>query len=302
MNKLPEPINQLYPFQQNAYPTLWGNMNYVDHGSGHPVVMLHGNPTWSFMWRNLIRALESDFRCIAPDHIGCGLSDKPQSGFGYRLAEHIDNVVGLLDDQLKIDAFDLVVHDWGGAIGMGVAQRLAQRVRKIVLFNTAAFRSKQIPWKIAVCRTPVIGESIVRGLNVFAAAAARTCVEKPLPEDVRSGYLYPYQTWHDRVAVHRFVKDIPMRETHPSFKTLTDIEEGLGSLANKPIQILWGKKDWCFGQDFLDHFLGKFPQAQLKAFQEAGHYLLEDEPGAVESIGQFLRAPIPREQPETDSF
>jgi haloalkane dehalogenase len=305
---LPPSVAQLYPFKPHYHTTSWGQMHYVDHGEGMPVVLLHGNPTWSFLYRDLITLLASrdqeqqaleaskaskpqpSFRCIAPDHLGCGLSDKPQTGFGYTLAEHIDNVVGLLVEKLDLKAFHLVVHDWGGAIGMGVAARLKERVHKLVVMNTAAFAFDWIPRRIAVCKTPVLGEWLVRRGNAFARAAQMQCTVKPLPEAVRAGFIHPYHDWQSRIAVHRFVKDIPLDEHHPSWQQLKAVEAGLEQLRSHPMQLHWGLRDWCFTPAFLKEWKQRFPAAKAHEYPEAGHYVLEDAPQAMPVIRDFLSA------------
>lgn len=143
---LPAPVRALYPFVSRWRKTPMGaHQHYLDEGNGHAVLMLHGNPTWSFFFRDLIKALRETHRCIAPDHLGMGLSDAPPPvKFGYTLAAHIDTAEALARD-LGLERFDLVVHDWGGAIGMGLAERIPDHVNRIVVMNTAAFRSRRIP-------------------------------------------------------------------------------------------------------------------------------------------------------------
>ena len=237
---------------------------------------MHGNPTWSFAWRNLIKDLSRDYRVLAVDHVGCGFSDKPQD-YEYRLARHIDNlsrfVVGL--DLQKIT---LLAHDWGGAIGMGAAGKMPERFSRFVLFNTAAFRSRRIPWRIAVCRWPLVGALGVRGMNLFARAALRmaVCRHERMAPALRTGYLAPYDNWDNRVAVQRFVEDIPMSASHPSWNTLVSIEEHLAQFRNHPMLFVWGMRDWCFTPAFLDEFLSRFPNAEALRLADAGHYVFED--------------------------
>lgn len=289
MDKLPDSIRALYPFQSHWLKTPVGNMHYVDEGSGEAVIMLHGNPTWSFFYRDLIKDLSATHRCIAPDHIGCGLSDKPQK-WSYRLQDHIDHVLALIE-KLGLESFSLVVHDWGGAIGMGVAEALPERVKRIVVMNTAAFRSQRIPLRIAACKVFVIGEWLVRGFNAFAWPATWMAASKPLPKDVKAGYLFPYDNWANRIATHRFVADIPLRPSHPSYATLVRIEAGLAQFKDRPMLILWGQKDFCFNDLFLHEWRERFPEARTKLFPEANHYVLEDAgQDARRAIFDFLKA------------
>jgi len=275
-HNIPSWLAGLYPFDPKSLQLQSGlHMNYVDHGAGEPVLMLHGNPTWSFFYRNLILKLAGNgFRCIAPDHVGCGLSDKPQD-YDYRLDQHINNA-RILADSLELNSFHLVVHDWGGAIGCGLAVQDSARIRSISILNTAAFRSSRIPLRIGLCRLPLLGEFMVRGLNAFAGTATFMAVKKPMHRDIKRGFLYPYDSWANRIATHRFVIDIPMSPSHPSWGTLKRIENQLKTLAHLPIQFNWGMQDWCFSPHFLDRWKEIFPSASVCEHQQAGHYLMED--------------------------
>ena len=286
---LPPDLAQMYPFQRRYFRLPDGaRMHYVDEGQGPVVLMLHGNPTWSWMYRDLIKALAPRFRCIAPDHVGCGFSDKPQD-YPYTLAQHIRNVKALLD-HLEIKSYSLVAHDWGGAIGMGVAGFGPDRVEKIALMNTAAYTSMEIPFRIAVCKIPGFGALAIRGFNAFAGAAVRMAVVRPLPPQVKKGFLWPYRNWHDRVANLRFVQDIPLHPKHMSYTTLERIEQCLQFLSDKPMLLSWGMRDWCFTPRFLDGFRARFPKAEVAEYADGGHYLLEDEgPRAIPRIAAFLR-------------
>jgi len=160
--------------------------------------------------------------------MGCGLSDKPQA-YDYTLKQHIENVVAWIKE-LELESFDLVVHDWGGAIGMGVAQALPERVKKFVILNTAAFYMDKIPKRIAVCKIPILGDLIIRGLNGFAGPATRMAVSRPLTKEVKDGYLLPYNNWNNRIATLRFVQDIPTNPSQKTFQVLGEIESFLLSL------------------------------------------------------------------------
>ena len=263
-----------YPFESRFLGVDGGRMHYVDEGAGRPVLFVHGNPTWSFYWRAGLAAMRETHRAIAVDHIGCGLSDKPQE-WPYRLADHIDNLERLVLE-LNLRDITLVVHDWGGAIGFGVATRHPDRFRDFVVTNTAAFRAPNIPIRIAMCRIPGIGELAVRGLNGFAAAATFMATEKGLSPTAKAGLLAPDGTWADRIATHRFVLDIPMNASHPSWDTLATIEAGLPALAAKPMRLVWGERDWCFTPWFRQEFERRFPNAQRFPLADIGHYVAED--------------------------
>ncbi|OPZ29734.1 MAG: Haloalkane dehalogenase [Lentisphaerae bacterium ADurb.BinA184] len=287
------PWRRLYPFAPH-YATVGGlRYHYVDEGGGEAVVMLHGNPTWSFMYRDFIARLRDGWRAIAPDHIGCGLSDKPQD-YPYRLANHIENLEHLLDHTLSLPRLNLVVHDWGAPVGMGYAVRHPEKIARIVVFNSAAFLSRRFPWRVRLCRTPGLGSLALRGLNLFARAALARAPAHPerLSPDVRAGYLAPYDSYRNRIATLRFVQDVPMRRSHPSWRTLADIEARLPALAAKPGFIAWGMKDPCFPPAFLDRWVGHLPRVQVLRLADAGHYLLEDDgPAVLAAVVEFLSRP-----------
>jgi haloalkane dehalogenase len=263
-----------YPYIPKTRAINGHRMAYLDEGNGPPLVCVHGNPTWSYMYRNLVTTLQDRFRCIVPDHIGCGHSAKPQD-YPYLLQNHIDNLESLLTGELDQPCL-LVVHDWGGAIGMGWAGRCPELVAGIVVLNTAAFPSRHIPLRIAVCRWPLLGALLVRGLNGFAGAAVHMAVKKKLSPEVVQGFLSPYSSWRNRVAVHRFVQDIPMHKQHPSWLTLLAVENGLTRLQDKPMLLCWGGEDFCFHDHFYNQWRERFPQAIPHYFSDAGHYVLED--------------------------
>lgn len=238
--------------------------------------MVHGNPTWSYYFRHLISLLSVNHRIIAIDHMGCGLSDKPQN-YSYCLAQHIENLECLLTN-LQIDRFSLVVHDWGGAIGIGCAVNHISSIEKIVVMNTAAFRSTRIPVRIQLCRLPVVGEIIVRFFNGFAWPAKFMAVKKKMARDVARAYLAPYNSWKNRVAVYGFVKDIPLHSHDKSYSTLVDIEKRLPLLRDAaiPLLIVWGGGDFCFNDDFFLEWKNRFPDAENYYYHDGGHYILED--------------------------
>ena len=286
---LPPEVQALYPFQPHRLELPEGRMHYVDTGGDGPVVvLLHGNPSWSFLWRDLIKALAAQgYRCIAPDHLGMGLSDKPERYLG--LADRIRHVETLLDT-LGVKAFHLGVHDWGGAIGFGVAVRRPDAVRKLLVTNTAAFRSQDIPPSIAICKIPCFGPFIVRAFNAFAWPATFMAVNKPLSLSAKAGFLLPYDCFANRRHVANFVRDIPLSPKHPSYAVLAEIEAGLPRLLNKPMLIEWGGRDFCFNDKFLARWRQFFPAATVRHHADAGHYLLEDAGTVIiPEVIEFLR-------------
>ena len=271
-----------YPFEPKQILVGGHTISYVDEGEGYPVVMVHGNPTWSFYYRNLIQSLSKKYRAIAIDHLGCGLSSKPQD-YSYTLENHIDNLTSLID-LLGLEKISLVMHDWGGAIGMGFAGRYPERISSLTALNTAAFTSTRIPFRISLCRVPVLGELMVRGLNAFSRAALHMAVIRPMPPEVAQGYLAPYDSWANRIAVHRFVKDIPLHKGHVSWPTLAAVEKNLERLKEIPMMIAWGGRDFCFNDHFYREWCRRFPDARRHDFAEAGHYVLEDAFSEIEPL------------------
>jgi haloalkane dehalogenase len=252
--------------------------HYLDEGTGPVLLLLHGNPTWSFYWREMVLALRGQYRLIVPDHIGCGLSDKPDvRAYPYRLAQRIEDVVQLVEE-LGLEQVTLVAHDWGGAIGMGAAAAVPSRFSRFVLMNTAAFLLQRCPWRIRLCHLPGIGRLAVQGLNVFARAALHVCVERHerMTPAVRAGYLAPYDSWRNREAVYRFIMDIPLQESHPTHATLSAVDQGLTQFRAKPVCLIWGMRDWVFTHEFLDRFLQSLPEAEVHRIADAGHYVMED--------------------------
>lgn len=283
----PDWLNQLYPFKSNCLKlSNHLSMHYLDEGSGEPILMLHGNPTWSFYYRNLIAEFSKTNRVVAPDHIGCGLSDKPQD-YEYTLQNHIDNLEKLVE-HLNLKNFVLIVHDWGGAIGFGLIARQPALVKKIVLLNTAAYTSEFIAFQINMCRIPILAEQVIRRLNGFALVATYMAVAKKMSPEIRKAYLYPYDNYRNRIATAKFVADIPMKPNHRSYQTLKDIELSLAR-HKCPKLILWGKKDFCFNDYFLNRWKEIYPDATVKTFENAGHYVLEDAgEEIIKSLKSFL--------------
>ena len=293
-------MKQLYPFTSHFLDRAGLRYHYLDEGHGDPVVMLHGNPTWSFYYRNLVLALRDSFRTIVPDHIGCGLSDKPAvDRYTYTLAERVADLEALLDHLHLRSNLTLVLHDWGGMIGTAWATEHPERVRRLVVLNTSGFhmpKTKSLPWQIWVCRNTPLGPFLVRGLNFFCRGAARACcTRRPLSDEVRQAYLAPYDSWANRVAVLRFVQDIPLQEGDSSYARVSEVEKNLGRLRGVPMLICWGEKDFVFDRHFLEEWRRRFPDAEVHRFADAGHYVLEDAGEEIIPLVQrFLKAhPLP---------
>ncbi|MBN1878043.1 MAG: alpha/beta fold hydrolase [Anaerolineae bacterium] len=272
-------FTDLYPFRSYWLDLDNARLHYVDEGprDAPPVVMVHGNPTWSFYYRTLIPGISQMFRVIVPDHIGCGLSDKPQD-YSYTLEQHIQNLEYLIA-HLDLKDVTLVLHDWGGGIGMGYATRHPANVARFVIFNTSAFFVPAIPWSLMLARSPMLGEILLRGFNVFARGALLwgTAQHARFTPVVRAGYLAPYDNWFNRIAIYRFVQDIPANSYHPTRHTVNEIDKRLILFRDHPMLIIWGARDFVFTvKDFLRGWQERFPQAEVHILEDAGHFVVED--------------------------
>ena len=294
------PFRHLYPFTSRFVKVNGFPMHYVDEGEGEAVVLLHGNPTWSFYFRELIKGLSPAYRCIAPDHIGCGLSARPgASEYGFRLRNRIEDIEAFIATLGLARDITLVVHDWGGMIGAGYAVRHPERIARLVVLNTAAFlkpSGKPLPWTLNLIRSlPILAAPAVLGLNLFARGAAWTASARRLRPDVRGGLLAPYTSWRNRLATLKFVQDIPLSPADPSYGMAAEVDQRLEQLCGKPMLVCWGERDFVFDRDYLAEWRRRFPLAEVHRFPDAGHYVLEDAPDRVLNLlKDFLnRHPCP---------
>jgi haloalkane dehalogenase len=272
---LPPAIRACYPFEDRFLPLRNGHrMHYLDEGAGRPLLMLHGNPTWSFYYRDLVRELRSTWRCIVPDHVGCGLSDKPQD-WSYRIIDHVDNVLELAA-HLDLRDVTLVTHDWGGPIGFLAAIRSSARFARFVTFNTGA-TLLALPPALTLLRQPALGHLVVQRLNgmVRAGLVATRLNGHRMEPDVRRGYLLPYDTPAHRLALLRFVQEIPLELNHPNRALLDTMRRDSAALADRPHLVIWGMRDPVFGAPYLADWNRRFPGAEVHRFDEAGHWVVE---------------------------
>ncbi len=274
-NSLPAEIRALYPWTGRTLRTDAGRMHYLDVGKGPTVLMVHGNPTWSFYYRHLVAELSTDHRCIAPDHIGCGLSDKP-ADFSYKISAHVENLVHLVD-ALELEDITLVVHDWGGAIGYATALRHLGKVKRFVVLNTAAFLLP-LPKALLALRLPLYGPVVIQGLNGFFHMGFRMATghKERFQGAVKQGYLHPYRTWADRRAILRFIQEIPIEEHHPTRGLLAGLEEGLPKLTHLPHLVFWGLEDPVFHAGYLKKWKELVPEAEVHEYADCGHWVLEE--------------------------
>lgn len=287
-----------YPFEHHQHFVKDLRLHYLDEGNNNaePVVMLHGNPSWSFYYRKLILALCNNYRCVAPDHIGMGLSDKPDNeAYHFTLDQRIDDIESLLDFLGLTENITLVLHDWGGMIGMAYATRYPERIRRLIIFNTSAFhlpKDSVIPWQLKLSRIPVIGTILNQGLNFFVRGAVKQCVKRTtMTPEIAMAYIAPYDSWSHRRAVQEFIFDIPLKYGDPAYDTVDKVHKTVSQFANIPMLVCWGMEDFVFDHHFLKVWEKHFPHAEFHRFENVGHYILEDAPDEViPLVKQFLHA------------
>jgi haloalkane dehalogenase len=285
-----------YPFQPKDFVHPNGlRQSYLDEGprDGEVVLMLHGNPSWSFYWRHLVLGLRDRYRCLVPDHMGMGLSDRPDDAhYDYTLQSRIDDLERLLRHAGITGPVTLAVHDWGGMIGFGWALQHSARVRRLVILNTAAFplpKEKRMPLRLRMGRDSKVGGWMIRRFNLFARGAAMIGTRRKLPADVRAAYAGVYQGWDQAISTLRFMQDIPLAPGDRAWPLVEASAKALHGYADRPAFIGWGLKDFVFDKHFLHGFQRALPKAHVHAFKDAGHYILEDKHEVlVPAIRTFL--------------
>jgi len=286
-----------WPYVQQQAQVGGHAMAYVDEGSGPPVLLVHGNPTWSFYFRTLLAALPPlGLRAIAPDHIGMGRSDKPSAQeYPHTLSRRVADLGEFVDSLGLTEPVSLVVHDWGGAIALSWAVDNLDRVDRLVVLNTGAFplpTGKRVPWMLQAARLPVIGDLAVRRLNAFSLGATVMGTGRTrLDAEARAGLLEPYDSPAHRVAVSRFVQDIPVRTSDRSYAVLARTEQRLPLLAGRPALVCWGMQDPVFDEVVLNHLVSLLPGSEVHRFDDAGHFVLEDAADRIVPLVSRFLAP-----------
>lgn len=275
-----------WPYEPRFFDTPDGRMHYVDEGppEGRPVVMLHGNPTWGYLYRNFIPALvDAGHRAIVPDHLGFGRSDKPDEPELYRIRRHAERMEALLESLDLRDA-TVVPQDWGGPIGLWWATRHPERVGRLFILNTYAHRPPgkvSLPLPLRLFRTPGVGEVMVKGLDLFKRVflfRAGVVHRDRLTPDVKRAYRAPHPSWSSRTPILVFPREIPAGPEGPVADLSAEIEAGLEQhFRAKPVKVVWAMKDVAFTPEMLDGlWLRTFPDADVMRIEDAGHYLQED--------------------------
>lgn len=275
-----------YPFQPHAFETAHGRIHYVDEGDGPPVVLVHGTPTWSFVWRRLVRELSATHRVVAPDHLGFGLSDKPPDA-PYRPEDHAHRLAALVDG-LGLGDIALVVHDFGGPIGLSYAVERPETVRALALFNTWMWSRADDPTTVRASR--MLGGTFGRLLYTRLNLSPRVLLPAAfgdkgrLPSDVHRHYLRPFPDAASRVAPW-----VLARELVGSSAWYDRLWARRDALSETPALILWGQKDPAFGAADLARWREALPNAEVHAFPDAGHVVQEEAPEAAAVVAAFLR-------------
>lgn len=286
-----------YPFATHRVDVGGHAMSYVDEGErdAPAVLLVHGNPTWSFYYRSLLATLPSrGRRVIAPDHIGMGRSDKPgRAAYPHTLERRVEDLTAFVDSLELTGPVSLVVHDWGGPIGLAWAAEHLDRVDRVVVMNTGAFplpADHGLPWMLQAARLPVLGDVLVRRFGAFSLGALVLGTGRAwLPPEARRGLLAPYDRPEHRVAVHAFVQDIPLGPDDPAHPVLARLAARLPELDARPVQVHWGMKDPVFDADILAHVERHLPHAEVHRYPDAGHYVLEDATAEItQRVGTFL--------------
>jgi cis-3-alkyl-4-acyloxetan-2-one decarboxylase len=289
-----ETFEDTFPFAPHYYSSQGFDMHYVDEGSGEPVVMVHGDPTWGYLFRNFIPPLSQRYRCIVPDQMGMGKSAVPQDWERYRLEQHRANLEALL---LHLDLHDisLVLHDWGGPVGLGFATRHPERIKRLVLMNTWVFA----PWpggpfpRLLVLIRSERGAAFVLQKNGYLEPAllGTTHHSEKLTRTIMDAYRAPFPTPESRIAMLCWSRDIPVQETDVSYAEMKRIEQGLAQFTSTPILLVWGMQDPVLSASVLHRWQQIYPHATTYELEDASHFLQEDAPELiVQRIKTFLEA------------
>jgi haloalkane dehalogenase len=264
-----------------------GRLHYVDEGSGEPVLMVHGNPAWSFLYRHFVKELSEDHRCIAPDHIGFGLSDKPQD-WSYRPADHARNLQALIE-QLELRDITLVVQDWGGPIGLSYAVEQPDNVRNLVIMNTWMWPVDD-DWYYRAFSGFMggpLGRFLIKRYNFFVNGVMKQATgdKSRLPKAIHQHYVRPMANPAERKGCWTMPKEIIA-----STDWLRGLWERRANIANKPTLILWGMKDIAFRKKELETWQELFTDCEVHRLPGVGHFVQEEYgPEVAPIVAEFLR-------------
>lgn len=283
----PDWINaELYPYEPHWHELPAGRMHYLDEGSGRPILFLHGNPTWSFMYREAIDVLSDRHRCVAPDYLGFGLSEKP-ADFGYRPWQHARAIRDLIDS-LRLRDFHLVVHDWGGPIGTSIVQAARDRVHSMTVLNSwmwplnSSLRAQLFSRFLGSW----LGGYLIKRWGLFENWLMPRGVHQRdrFNGPVHNHYVKPFDQPERRKGIHQFPADL-LR----AGKWLMNLWENRRTLEDLPVLLAWGRRDPVFGEDDLERWRRVFNDSSVRDYPDASHYVMEDRGGDVATaIRRFL--------------
>lgn len=277
---------ELYPFESHYLRLEDGNMHFIDEGNGDVVLFVHGTPTWSFLYRDFVKELSKSKRCIAIDHIGFGLSDKPMS-FEGTPEKHAENLIAFIQ-KLDLKDITLVVHDFGGPIGLGAALEMPDRIKNIVVLNSWLWSTRDNPMaqEIDKLLNSPEGEAAYIEMNYSPTVLLKQAFANPenLAEDVHNHFIQPFS---EKEARHSLLKI--GRAFVGSSDWYEEKWQELNALSDKNWLILWGEKDPFLNQGFLAKWENKLPNAEIKKL-DSGHFVQEESTGkAIEEIHVFLK-------------
>lgn len=287
-----ETFGGTFPFAPHHVELESFQMHYVDVGEGDPLVLLHGDPTWGYLYRHFLPPLATRARCIVPDHMGMGKSGVPAAPYPYQLRHHIDNLEALIL-KLQLRDITLAVHDWGGPVGLGFAIRHPSRIKRLILMNTWAFAQwpgGALPRLLELIRSPR-GEAFVMAKNGYVRPALMGTTAHPdrLTETVMDAYLAPFPTPESRRALLCWSRDIPFAAGDPSYAEMQQIENGLAQFRQLPVLLVWGMQDPVLPPSVLRMWQQLYPHATTHELDEASHFLQEDAPERiVQAIEAFV--------------
>ncbi|MDR1401924.1 MAG: alpha/beta fold hydrolase [Puniceicoccales bacterium] len=283
---LPEFLRTIYPFKPHYLRLRDGqSMHYVDEGFGETVLLLHGHPTWSFFFRNLICLLRSDFKCMAIDHIGYGMSSKPH-GYRYEISQHIANVIEFVE-AMKFKKFHIIGEDFGVAAALALAEFWPERISSMSLLNSAVFAMPKLSGVVLMFKFPLLGFCMSTFFNLFTRIYMHLGVLSTMDDAIFDGYLWPHRNLLERSAVVAGTDDIPWLSDHHSLDTFERICEKAFLLANKKIEFFWANNDFLYTSNVLEQWKKILPNAFVKHYQ-SGHLLFEDSPEAMNDVRLFI--------------
>ena len=280
-----------YPFKENYAEVDGIRLHYVDEGTGPPILMVHGQPTWSYLYRKMIPPLvAAGYRCVAPDLMGFGLSDKPTEESAYTLRRHVEVITGLVE-KLNLQGVTILGQDWGGPISLRYAIDHQSNVRSLVILNTLV-KITPIPLFFSLMfRSGGFSSFLSRRLDLFRKMAfgGKLMFKRPMDPRAKEQYKMPHQKAASRAGIAAFPKMIPTNADHPNATYITDIEDTL-RVWDLPVLVMFSDKDLAFKVEEGQRIAAMVPNGRFQVVENAGHYLQEDAGlELAERMVRFLR-------------